>query len=1011
MRNLAIISLLLIALLSFSNLFAQTEPLPLPTVQSKLSGNKASNTPMVDILPLTLLAPENDAKNVTQLPVFSWTVLPQATDYILIVKHKVKTKLKASFDATAICVDQICTVDLASLPDVKKFKLDRTYKWRIKAIIPSISHKTEWQKFTVAANALQPRATATNCGFLGCPTNTPKPTTTPTKTNTPTSTPHPYCTTEARTERYDWQSNLWDDSYGTVGGSVITSGSDGILLLNLTRPHYVFKIEIQLEGSPPWPLVAKDIILTAGSYSGTQPYGTIESPSIYQLSSATIMSEIYLDGTPNPLQDPWIPGLYHQEIKVKYLTIHFCADSFPTVPTTGPGCISADVAETYLYNDSGWSGGTTGGIHPFNWRKGESMTLNLRGQRYIRKLVISWLHTYTGPGMKYNAGAGGTIITMGDYSFTADLWPVQWVEGKVYDLPTSSHTIPATQIDFTGIVNPEAPNIKEVVIRSITVYHCAVPPTATPTNTPDACTSLSSLTSKDSLVSRNCVTASPSPTSPTSVPNNTCMAEVASEGAPPPDVFVRETPGGNIITTLANGTPIEVLGRFTTVDIIWYRIRYNNNSYGWMRHIVVKFPQPSTSTPTPDKCSNIPEMNSSGQTATPTATPLPTLTITPSATWDPSVTKTPTPNTQEEATRFNNHGHVIGLPVPITRFPYTASYDTNTYGYWDGENSAPQMLPVHGFGQTAFAFRYKDEYYENTSGIHTGLDFGKELVWVNETVLSICDGLVVPSRNGGAFGGTIARGTGVSVRCFLAPLSYLNSSDQAQRQKIDPDNNGNPNLSDIVVIYNHLEGPQATGTVLVEMYQIVYAGDALGKTGTTPTNSYDHLHLEVFLMRGYYRDNNMGDPGIMVNPLFIFGNQEAGVFENWIDANYNYHPIEYGTGGIPFPTDNPNHLGIAISQLNKWSTGANNADTMAKFNNTPTPSGNFWTAQIPSPFATVEWPVSMIVRTKNQHPTAQKEIVAYVFSLFINDPYHAPDCAIVSASAYNYANCPYDQTR
>lgn len=100
MCNLAIVSLLLIALLSLSTLFAQTEPLPpVPTAASGLTENTSSS--------LTLLAPVDGLIDVNPLPLFKWSASAEIHSYTLIVKHKNKPKFKQAFEAATICTDNI----------------------------------------------------------------------------------------------------------------------------------------------------------------------------------------------------------------------------------------------------------------------------------------------------------------------------------------------------------------------------------------------------------------------------------------------------------------------------------------------------------------------------------------------------------------------------------------------------------------------------------------------------------------------------------------------------------------------------------------------------------------------------------------------------------------------------------------------------------------------------------------------------------------------------------------
>ncbi|MBC8099592.1 MAG: hypothetical protein H7Y11_09120 [Armatimonadetes bacterium] len=80
-----------------------------------------------------MLSPADGASDAATLPIFTWIAHPDASEYTLIVKRNGNPKLKATFAAADICADGVCTVDSASLPDVRALKLGKNYAWRVKA--------------------------------------------------------------------------------------------------------------------------------------------------------------------------------------------------------------------------------------------------------------------------------------------------------------------------------------------------------------------------------------------------------------------------------------------------------------------------------------------------------------------------------------------------------------------------------------------------------------------------------------------------------------------------------------------------------------------------------------------------------------------------------------------------------------------------------------------------------------------------------------------------------------
>jgi hypothetical protein len=682
-------------------------------------------------------------------------------------------------------------------------------------------------------------------------------------------------------------------------------------------------------------------------------------------------------------------GIYGQRVTIYEVWVDTCngqppATATPPTPYTSTPtnftCAQANPPVVYHFTaeDDNWGNGRLVSNGTTYSRQGNPyLVLNLPNPMYINRITTRF--------------ATGNDLYTRSY-----LGPNYLGERKSNNLTIDIPILPTLGDHLRWVAS--GPYADNVAIYEVWVYACD--PTFGPTWTPTA-----SRTPTRTPTPSRTPTQTQTPSQNTTPIQTGCSAVLTTLGVPPPNAIIRDAPYGTQIVAATDGSIVpNVAGISGNGGENWYRISgfdigQNNsgdtdsnasNNRGWVVSYVLhldELPQ----------CQSLPVLDNYGRTATPTPTLAPTFTATASATRDPVIAASATPPGSAHATLFTNQGHVFGLPKLFNSLPY------------DSADVSDFPLAVQGFGQTSFAFDEKETTYKNTAGIHTGLDFGTTNIWVNEKVRSLCDGIVIPSRNG-AFKGSVAKGNGVSVRCFLAPLNYLNDSDPARRQQIDPDNDSIPNLSNIVVVYNHLDGVGIDANcpegICVTMYSIVHKGDEpLGVTGATSWNDYDHLHLEIFLARGYYR-NSRGDTSVILNPLLLFRDQEANTISQWIDDNYNYHPVEYLSGGATLsPTE---ALGILDGQLDKWSTGGNDANHMAA-QPTPTPSGNFWNVQTPVPEGSVEWPTTMFALDQNDQPQAPHWLVDFVFSLFVNDPYIAPNCDTANTSNYNL--CPYDLTR
>jgi hypothetical protein len=145
--------------------------------------------------------------------------------------------------------------------------------------------------------------------------------------------------------------------------------------------------------------------------------------------------------------------------------------------------------------------------------------------------------------------------------------------------------------------------------------------------------------------------------------------------------------------------------------------------------------------------------------------------------------------------------------------------------------------------------------YRNVNSIHPGVDY--HTLPVNSIVVAVCDGIIVPGRRepsgpNSPYGGSAA-GWGLTLRCFADDPN-------------DPDGNGVRNLSNIIVVYNHLRVDQTVSNDNFppnNAYQIVYAGQALATTDDSGT-PFTHLDLQLYIADGHRSQN-----AIQLNPRFM----------------------------------------------------------------------------------------------------------------------------------------------
>lgn len=123
---------------------------------------------------MTLLSPVDGATDVSPLPVFEWVAQPGAAQYRLILKRNNKTKLNLKFEASDVCSETLCSVDFATLVDVKPLKVGKAYRWFIRAKGAGQKYQSTRQSYQVGMQS--------SLGSNTTDTPDPSPTITPLRT-------------------------------------------------------------------------------------------------------------------------------------------------------------------------------------------------------------------------------------------------------------------------------------------------------------------------------------------------------------------------------------------------------------------------------------------------------------------------------------------------------------------------------------------------------------------------------------------------------------------------------------------------------------------------------------------------------------------------------------------------------------------------------------------------------------------------------------------------------------
>lgn len=383
---------------------------------------------------------------------------------------------------------------------------------------------------------------------------------------------------------------------------------------------------------------------------------------------------------------------------------------------------------------------------------------------------------------------------------------------------------------------------------------------------------------------------------PTYTPIPACVGTVSANTS----VNIRVGPGQgySAVRQVENGDNLTVIGK--VADNSWFKITSPDINPNWIHSSVLEINLSSYS------CLSLPLYDFQG-VAQATYTPSPTRIPSATPTLGPSPTRVPR-DVVPEARPLHDRAYEIGLPLPFDTWP-VADYSAVTW--------------KQGYGPTSFAKRAEPPPYKGTHQIHSGIDFTAS---PNQTIISVCSGVVVGGSTTGQY-----TGYGISVRCFADDLS-------------DIDRDGIPNLSNIVVSYNHLRDD--IQVFIPNQYdnslQVVSKGQILGYTASfyysnggilsdidSEGNTYnyklcymesnldsreddcriikrglecidldgtnecilmrptaDHLHFEVFIARGSHAIFN----AIRINPLLMFNNDLVQFFTTSTAKVSNFDP-------------------------------------------------------------------------------------------------------------------------
>ncbi|NLX09013.1 MAG: peptidoglycan DD-metalloendopeptidase family protein [Chloroflexi bacterium] len=221
-----------------------------------------------------------------------------------------------------------------------------------------------------------------------------------------------------------------------------------------------------------------------------------------------------------------------------------------------------------------------------------------------------------------------------------------------------------------------------------------------------------------------------------------------------------------------------------------------------------------------------------------------------------------------EYARFWQMREQLGLPDPFNYLPVLSVPPGRI-----------EQMEINGFGPTTFAFHNWEIFYENTRGLHNGIDYivpeGSPLIAVSDGVIVDFDFMPDPAER------TLA------LRPYLPPS--VRSAD------------GSRVLSNLIVGYGHLTGESESA--IVRVGDEVRAGQVIGTSGwpvvsfgrqVSVQHNNPHLHLETHLATDGRDSLGSRHP---VNPL-LFWTPSLIALHARLAAHGAQSP--YPNGGQPF---------------------------------------------------------------------------------------------------------------
>ncbi len=232
-----------------------------------------------------------------------------------------------------------------------------------------------------------------------------------------------------------------------------------------------------------------------------------------------------------------------------------------------------------------------------------------------------------------------------------------------------------------------------------------------------------------------------------------------------------------------------------------------------------------------------------------------------------------------QVARIRQLAETLGLPAPFAHLPVQTSPPAGIAA-WE----------FTGFGPNTFAFEHWPLYYEQTRGLHNGVDY---VVPEGSPLIAVADGQIVDFQF-----------LSDPADRSLALRPYLPAPARAA--------DGSRALSNLIVGYGHLTGDPTT--TLVQPGDSVRAGQIIGTSGW-PVSTLDdgtqaiqrnnaHLHLETHLVSDGRHALGNRRP---LNPL-LFWEPRLVAFQARLAAH---------TGRTPYPA-----AGQPWGRLGFFSTGA-----------------------------------------------------------------------------------------